>query len=85
MRLLFITAIFFSLSALAEDYTPKDCPVVGNIESKIYFVKGCPNYMPMLEKNKVGDNRQCFNDRVKAEASGYRIARNCRKEVYYKK
>ena len=69
-------------TGFASDFTQKDCPVVGNIEKRIFHVKGCPNYMQMLEQNKNYDNRKCFKTRLEATTAGYRIAKNCRKEVY---
>ena len=71
-----------SLNVFAKDYSEKECPVVGNKKSGIFHVKGCLNYMQMLEKNRGYDNRECFKNRGEAIKSGYRIAKNCRKEVY---
>ncbi len=77
---LFITCT--ASAALARDFSPKECPVIGNTKRHIFHVKGCPNYEQMLVKNKYNDNRKCFKTRDAAKASGYRIAKNCRKEVY---
>lgn len=74
--------LILSLNIFARDYTERECPIVGNTKSRIFHLKGCPNYMQMLEKNKGYDNRQCFKNRAEAIKSGYRIAKNCRKEVY---
>lgn len=81
-----VTTLLIASGAVeAKDFTQTQCPVVGNTNSHIYHVKGCPNFPQMLEKNKHGDNRACFSDRKSAENAGYRIARNCRKEVYLRK
>ena len=79
-----LSSLFLLLitNIIANDYTPKDCPVIGNTETHKFFVKGCPNYMQMLEQNKDKDNRICFKNRNEAKSNGYRIAKNCRKEVY---
>ncbi len=70
------------IGAFARDYSESECPVVGNTNSHIFHVKGCPNYMQMLEQNKGSDNRQCFKTRDEAKSNGYRISKNCRSEVY---
>lgn len=81
-------AFVFFLTAstgFAKDFAQTECPVVGNTKSRIFHVKGCPNYVQMLEQNKEYDNRKCFNTRQEAIEDGYRIARNCKKEVYRKR
>ena len=76
-------AIFFiAITGVAKDFTQEACPVVGNTKSRIFHVKGCPNYMQMLEKNKNSDNRKCYKTRQEAIVDGYRISQNCRKNVY---
>lgn len=74
-RLLIIAlmlALFLPLLASARDYTPKECPVVGNTNSGIYHVPGGRYYLRMLRQNKRGDNRVCFRSEAAAIAAGYR-------------
>ncbi len=47
--------------------------VRGNKNSKIYHWVGCPGYEKISPGNRVG-----FASREKAEAAGYRAAKNCR-------
>ncbi|MBM4125225.1 MAG: hypothetical protein FJ246_09800 [Nitrospira sp.] len=57
----------------ARDFTPKECPVVGNKNSKIYHTPGGLNYRRMLQENKRGaDNRVCFPNEEAARTAGYR-------------
>jgi hypothetical protein len=74
--------MLFAVVAFGRDFSESECPVVGNTESGIYHVKGCPNYEQMLAQNKHSDNRKCFKSRGEADTNNYRIAKNCRKEVY---
>jgi hypothetical protein len=66
----------------AKDYTPDECPVVGNKESGIYHVPGGLNYEQMLRENqevKDGgkrDNRECFRNEEDAEKAGYRASKS---------
>lgn len=79
----YLSALFLSLAvvlttsslALARDYTPKECPVVGNTNSKIYHVPGGRSYAKMLRQNHSGDNRQCFQSESSAQKAGYRRAK----------
>lgn len=82
---MFLVFFLMITTAFAKDFVQKDCPVIGNTEKLIFHVKGCPNYMQMLEQNKNRDNRKCFKTRQEAITDGYRIAKNCRKEVYRKR
>jgi hypothetical protein len=77
--------IFITVTSYAKDFTQEVCPVIGNIRSHKFFVKGCPNYLQMLEQNKKADNRKCFKTRQEAIQDGYQIAKNCKREVYNKK
>lgn len=70
-----ILIISFTLSsslAFAKDYSPKECPVVGNTQSTIYHVPGGQFYGQMLKKNENGDNRKCFQSEQEAIKEGYR-------------
>ena len=49
-------------------------PVIGNKNSKIYHVPGCPGYDKVSEKNQIK-----FQTVEEAEAAGYRKAKNCPK------
>lgn len=59
-------------------YRIQDCPVVGNKNSKIYFVPTQYHYRQMLVVNKcVGrdtclDNRECFESETQALQAGFR-------------
>jgi len=46
--------------------------IVGNKNSKIYHVPGCPGYGNVSERNRV-----TFKTVAEAEAAGYRKAKNC--------
>ena len=65
-------ALILPSVASARDYTPKECPVVGNTNSGIYHVPGGRYYLRMLQQNKRGDNRACFGSEAAAIAAGYR-------------
>lgn len=67
-----LLSLFLSLSAFARDYTPQECPVVGNTNSGIYHVPGGRHYWQMLQQNKYGDNRACFPNEAAAITAGYR-------------
>lgn len=71
---LFVLSLALPLPGSARDYTPKDCPVVGNTNSKIYHVPGGVNYRRMLQENKKPsrDNRECFPNEEAARKAGYR-------------
>lgn len=70
-----IILLTFSLDSFAVDYKPSDCPIVGNIESKIFHVSGGKSYAKMLVQNKGSDNRKCFKTEEEASAAGYRKAK----------
>ncbi len=76
-----VFAVSTSSIAFARDFSEVECPIIGNTESNIFHVKGCPNYEQMLAKNKKSDNRRCFESRRQALEEGYRISKNCRKGV----
>lgn len=61
----------------SKDFSPEECPVVGNIEKMIYHMDGCPNYGMMLQKNKGPDNRMCFQKASDAIAEGFKVSGNC--------
>ena len=64
------------LSCEARDYSPSECSVVGNTNSRIYHTEGGEFYARMLRRNKKGgDNRQCFNTVQQARQTGYRASR----------
>lgn len=48
-------------------------PIHGNRNSRIYHLPGCPSYTAMADKKRV-----IFSNRTEAEATGYRLAGNCR-------
>lgn len=47
--------------------------VIGNRNSKIYHLRGCPGYSATSERNAVP-----FNSPAAAKAAGYRAAKNCK-------
>ena len=47
-------------------------PVIGNRNSRIYHLPGCPNYSQVAERDHVP-----FKTEAEAQAAGYRKARNC--------
>ncbi|HEY9685402.1 MAG TPA: hypothetical protein V6C52_00355 [Coleofasciculaceae cyanobacterium] len=59
--------------ALAQDYTPKECPVVADSKSQIFHVKGDRFYEQLLKQNQSKkDNRVCFKTQKEAREAGYR-------------
>ena len=75
---MWVLPMLLALPAAAKDYTPDECPVVGNTESGIYHVPGGLHYSEMLRENKdvkegkKKDNRQCFGTEQDAKKAGYR-------------
>ena len=59
---------------IARDFTQKECPVVGNTETKIYHVPGGLKYREMLKENQRAsrENRICFPNERAATKAGYR-------------
>jgi hypothetical protein len=60
--------------ARARDFTPEECPVVGNTNSHIYHLVGQHDYAKMLREKKRGDNRKCFQTESGAQKEFYRRA-----------
>lgn len=77
MKLIKVMVLTVAVSAQvqAKDYSPGECPVVGNTNSRIYHVGSGRSYANMLRENKQGDNRACFKNEVEAEKNGYRKAK----------
>ncbi len=71
-------AFALPLSGYARDYTPEECPIVGNTKTGIYHTRGGMNYRMMLQENKSKkkDNRRCFKSELEAKMAGYRKAKN---------
>lgn len=65
-------SLLFSGVAFAKDYSPNDCPVVGNTASMIYHAPGQKYYDRMLVRNKGKDNRRCFKSEQEAQKQGFR-------------
>ena len=62
---------FFSALAYGRNFTPQECPVIGNSNTRIYHVPKDRNYRQMLVENKTTkDNRVCFNTSSAAESAG---------------
>jgi len=73
MKKLIILFIFLSTPLVfAKNYTPAECPVVGNTQSYIFHIPGGKFYKRMLVKNKHVDNRKCFKTQQEAKTAGYR-------------
>jgi hypothetical protein len=73
LQLAITVVLATATAAFARDYTPAECPVVGNSKTHIYHVPGDRNYRQMLVENKTGkDNRVCFKSPPAAEIAGYR-------------
>lgn len=49
-----------------------DLKIKGNKNSKIYHLKGCPNYNDIATRNVVW-----FKTTEEAESAGFRMAKNC--------
>jgi hypothetical protein len=73
--ILFVSVLCLGQTSWAKDYTPEECPVIGNTHSHIFHVPGGRSYAKMLRQNKQGDNRQCFQSEAAAEKAGYRRSR----------
>jgi hypothetical protein len=70
--ILILAVLHYWPSYAGTDYSPTECPVVGNIDSKIFHVPGGKSYAKMLRKNKGKDNRKCFKTEKQAEDEGFR-------------
>ncbi len=68
--------VMASLGAAAKDYTRQECPVIGNVDSKIYHTPASDSYRKLLKGNQNGsDNRICFKIEQEARDAGYRKSR----------
>ncbi len=73
---LFSFAAGVSMASLAKDYTRQECPVIGNVDSKIYHTPASDSYRKLLKGNQDrGDNRICFRIEQEARDAGYRKSR----------
>ena len=72
MKYLIILPFLVGPIAFAKNFTPAECPVVGNIKSKKFHVPGGAHYAEMLVKNEKKDNRRCFPNQAAAINVGYR-------------
>lgn len=52
--------------------TPRPCVIIGNKNSGIYHLPGCPSYNPVASYN-----REYFCTEDEAQKAGYRKAKNC--------
>lgn len=59
--------------ARSEQPKARTAAVIGNRNSKIYHLRGCPGYSDTSERNAVP-----FNSSAAARAAGYRAAKNCK-------
>ena len=69
--------VMASMGAAAnKDYTRQECPVIGNVDSKIYHTPASDSYRKLLKGNQDrGDNRICFRTEREARDAGYRKSR----------
>ena len=67
--------VLMASPAWARDYTSRECPVVGNTQSRIYHVPGGNFYPRMLRQNQGLDNRRCFTSEAQARAAGFRASK----------
>jgi hypothetical protein len=67
-----LSVALISTVSFAKDYTPEECPVVGNTNSKIYHTQDQIKYGQMLVKNKGQDNRKCFQTEKEAQKAKFR-------------
>ena len=58
-----------------RDLTEKECPIVANLKSKIYHVKGQKKYKQLLKSAKGENRRKCFKKISMAEKNGFRRAK----------
>jgi len=74
--LLVILPFAAGAAAATGDYTRQDCPVIGNIQSRIYHTPASDSYRKLLKENPRGeDNRICFKNEQEARSAGYRKSR----------
>lgn len=59
-------------SAQNQSASAEDLKIKGNRNSRIYHLKGCPNYADIKESNIVW-----FKTTEEAEKAGFRMAKNC--------
>ena len=73
-----MAALVVAPAAYGRNYTPEECPAVGNSDTHIYHMSGDRNYRQMLVENKKtkNDNRMCFKSSLAAENAGYRRSRS---------
>lgn len=73
----FAVSLSAALVACNPNMESRDCPVVGNVETRIYHVPGDRNYGQMLQENtRKRDNRICFKSHAEAEQAGYRRSKS---------
>lgn len=70
MKYLIVLQVLVGQIAFAKNFTPAECPVVGNTDSKKFHTSG-HLYKKMLIKNKGSDNRICFKNVSEAMESGF--------------
>lgn len=61
-----------ALKQSAQVQEVRDLKIKGNKNSKIYHLRGCPNYDDIADHNIVW-----FKTKEEAKAAGFRMARNC--------
>lgn len=74
LLLLFCLVTLVAQPAFARNFTPKECPIVGNTKTETYYLPTSKNYKMMLMDDKKADNRNCFKTEQYAKDSGYHKA-----------
>jgi hypothetical protein len=59
-------------ASIDEVLTQEHCPIVGNVDSKLYHLPKERHYLELLQSNKARENRICFNKEWEATLAGYR-------------
>lgn len=61
--------------AMARDFKPRECPIAGNTQKKVYYMPSSKMYKAMLRDNHKTDYRNCFVNEQNAKGAGYKRAR----------
>lgn len=60
---------------MARDFKPKECPIAGHTQKKVYYMPNSQMYKAMLHDNRKTDYRNCFVNEKNAKDAGYKRAR----------
>ncbi|MBK8191350.1 MAG: hypothetical protein IPK79_12985 [Vampirovibrionales bacterium] len=59
-------------TAIDEALGAKQCPIIGNVDSKLYHTPKEHHYLELLQRNKARENRICFSQEWEAWLAGYK-------------